>query len=62
MRDHKDMFAPYLLPEDESEDPEAYYERYCTRLETTAEWGGHTETVAIAGALRRMIKVRWMDV
>jgi hypothetical protein len=32
----RDQFAPFLLPEDESADPEDYYEQYCDTLETTA--------------------------
>eukprot|EP00775_Hariotina_reticulata_P010756 gene10756-10912_t len=57
IRQHKDQFAPFLLPEDEDEDPEEHYERYCYSLETTAVWGGHLEITALADALQRHIKV-----
>jgi hypothetical protein len=53
----RDQFAPFLLPEDESEDPEQHYEKYCFTLETTAAWGGHLELTALAAALQRQIKV-----
>lgn len=35
-RHPRDQFVPFLLPEDESADPEDYYEQYCNTLETTA--------------------------
>jgi hypothetical protein len=35
----REQFAPFLLPEDELADPEAYYEQYCDTLETTAGTG-----------------------
>ncbi|KAF8065793.1 OTU5 [Scenedesmus sp. PABB004] len=57
IRQHKDEFSPFLLPEDEDEDPDAHYERYCYALETTAAWGGHLELQALARALRRQIRV-----
>lgn len=53
----REQFAPFLLPEDESEDPEEHFEKYCFTLETTAVWGGHLELTALAAALKRQIKV-----
>jgi hypothetical protein len=53
----REQFAPFLLPEDESEDPEQHFEKYCFTLETTAAWGGHLELTALAAALQRQIKV-----
>jgi hypothetical protein len=53
----RDQFEPFLLPEDESEDPEQHFEKYCFTLETTAAWGGHLELTALAAALQRQIKV-----
>lgn len=53
----RDDFAPFLLPEDESEDFETHFEQYCTALETTAVWGGHLELQALSHALKRQIKV-----
>ncbi|WIA37258.1 hypothetical protein OEZ86_014203 [Tetradesmus obliquus] len=57
IRQHKEQFAPFLLPEDDSEDPEQHFEKYCFTLETTAAWGGHLELTALAAALQRQIKV-----
>jgi OTU domain-containing protein 6 len=57
LRSHRGEFAPYLVPEDEGEDPEAYFERYCDAVETTATWGGHVELQALSGALGRRITV-----
>lgn len=53
----REQFAPFLLPEDQEEDAEAYYERYCCELESTAAWGGHLELSALADALQRHITV-----
>lgn len=53
----REQFAPFLLPEDDSEDPEQHFEKYCFTLETTAAWGGHLELTALAAALQRQIKV-----
>jgi OTU domain-containing protein 6 len=53
----RQQFGPFLLPEDEGEDPETYYEKYCYAMETTAVWGGHLELTALAGALKRHIQV-----
>jgi len=33
------------------------YEAYCEKVESTAEWGGHVEMLAIARALRRNVEV-----
>lgn len=57
LRAHRDEFSPYLVPEDEGQDPVAYYDRYCDNIEITATWGGHIELQALAGALKRRITV-----
>ena len=33
------------------------YEKYCEKVGSTAEWGGHVEMLAIARALRRNVEV-----
>jgi hypothetical protein len=38
------------------EDAEAF-DKYCTKVESTAEWGGHLELQAMAHALQRCIHV-----
>lgn len=53
----RERFAPFLSPEDESADPDAHFESYCTTVATTSEWGGHTELAALAGHLKRRIDV-----
>jgi OTU domain-containing protein 6 len=53
----RDQFAPFLLPEDEDEDPGEHFEKYCFALETTAVWGGHLEITALADVLQRQINV-----
>ncbi|KAI8472716.1 MAG: hypothetical protein J3K34DRAFT_519584 [Monoraphidium minutum] len=57
LRSHASEFSPYLVPEDEGEDPAAYYGRYCDALESSAVWGGHVELQALSGALGRRITV-----
>eukprot|EP00878_Enallax_costatus_P033948 GHUV01037539.1.p1 GENE.GHUV01037539.1~~GHUV01037539.1.p1 ORF type:complete len:139 (+),score=40.62 GHUV01037539.1:473-889(+) len=54
---YRDEFAPFLLPEDESEDFDTHFEQYCSTIETTAAWGGHLELQALSHALKRQIKV-----
>lgn len=57
MREHRGVFAPYLVPEDEEQDPDEYFDKYCDNIEMTATWGGHVELQALAGALKRRIAV-----
>jgi OTU domain-containing protein 6 len=57
IRAHREEFAPYLVPEEEGEDPGEYFDRYCAAIEDTAVWGGHVELTALAAALKRRVTV-----
>lgn len=57
IRSHRDQFAAFVVPEDDAEDPAAFFERYCDEIEDTAVWGSHVELTALAGALGRRITV-----
>eukprot|EP01024_Parvocaulis_polyphysoides_P028541 TRINITY_DN25798_c0_g2_i1.p1 TRINITY_DN25798_c0_g2~~TRINITY_DN25798_c0_g2_i1.p1 ORF type:complete len:399 (+),score=95.18 TRINITY_DN25798_c0_g2_i1:54-1199(+) len=64
VRKHKDEFLPFILgeiDEEEAEDPDAAFQKYCHQMEQTAAWGGQVEATAVSHQLKRCIKIYSAD-
>jgi len=61
MRVHPGDFAPFLdlsgHVRDGDQGMEPAFERYCDRVEGSADWGGHTELLALSNVLHLPIRV-----
>ncbi|RKP05671.1 hypothetical protein THASP1DRAFT_19512 [Thamnocephalis sphaerospora] len=55
MRDHRDDFIPFLT--NAHGDILNEFADYCHRLETTAEWGGHAEILAMSRIFRLPVHI-----
>ncbi|KAI0221134.1 Deubiquitinase OTUD6B [Lamellibrachia satsuma] len=62
MRSHSEDFLPFITQPD-SDDPYTpeQFNDYCTKLETTTEWGGQLEIRALSNVLRQPIEVIQAD-
>ncbi|KAJ2699295.1 OTU protein [Coemansia sp. IMI 203386] len=57
MRQHRDDFMPFMVTDCGDMFTDADFERYCDRIESTADWGGHQEITALSHALQTPVFV-----
>lgn len=59
MRSHKDDILPFMSNEFDGDEEftEEQYEKYCTKVANTTEWGGQIEILALSSALKCPIKI-----
>lgn len=61
MRTHSESFRPFIPTEEGEILSDQQFERYCQRLETSKEWGGHLELEALSQTLRCQVHVFQAD-
>lgn len=58
LRNGKDDYQPFACHPDSGDMlDDDQYEKYCHRVETTSDWGGHLEITALSKALQKPIEV-----
>ncbi|KAJ1813350.1 OTU protein [Coemansia sp. RSA 2598] len=57
MRQHRDDFMPFMVTDDGDMFTDADFESHCSRIESTADWGGHQEITALSHALQTPVLV-----
>eukprot|EP01026_Neomeris_dumetosa_P026937 TRINITY_DN21933_c0_g1_i2.p1 TRINITY_DN21933_c0_g1~~TRINITY_DN21933_c0_g1_i2.p1 ORF type:complete len:384 (-),score=93.45 TRINITY_DN21933_c0_g1_i2:294-1445(-) len=64
VRGHKEEFLPFILgemDENETDNPDEAFTKYCHQLQATAAWGGEVEATAVSHSLKKCIHIHSGD-
>ncbi|KAJ4462055.1 putative cysteine proteinase [Paratrimastix pyriformis] len=61
LRQHRDEFRPFMVTNAGTEMTDEEYTRHCEEVASTTQWGGQTELMALASALRVRVEAYTAD-